>query len=110
LLDEDRDHFEAELHLASLFAPELPDLLRRSGRCFAGDGASIFGLYRRISDHRLEEQVAGIEVPTVVCEASDGSCWSGQAAEVARRLGSGATLVRGRRADDAVAEWLDAAF
>jgi hypothetical protein len=109
LLDEDRDRFEAELHLAALFAPELLDRLRRSGRCFGGAGTSIFDLYRRISDYRLE-QVAGIESPILVCEASDGSCWSGQAAETARRLGSAATLVRGRRADDVVEEWLDTAF
>jgi hypothetical protein len=110
LLDEDRERFEAELHVASLFAPELPDLLRRSGRCFGGAGASVFDLFRRISTHRLEERVVPIEPPTLVCEAPDASCWPGQAAEVARRLGSAATLVRGRRGQDVLADWLDAAF
>lgn len=78
LLDEDRDRFEAEIHLASLFAPELPDLLRRSGRCFAGEGTSIFDLYRRISDYRLEEQIAGLESHTQVCEAPTGAAGQGR--------------------------------
>ena len=107
LLDEDPDRFETELHLATLFTPGIDERLRRSGRWFGDDGETLYALYRRITRYRLGDDVRHITSPTAICEPIDGGCWAGQAAELAARVGSAGTLVRGRSADEAVLKWLD---
>jgi hypothetical protein len=110
LLEEDPGLFDRELQIASLFAPGIEAQLRRYGRWFGGDGGTVYELYRQISTFRLGDEVHKIDTPTTASEPLDGSCWAGQAADLARRLGSVGTLVRSYRAEDAIMAWLDTVF
>ena len=110
LLEQDRDRFRQELHLASLFAPGLESRLRRSARSFDGTASSLYELFRRIHGCRLEGRHGDLVTPTAVCELVDGQAWAGQAAETARLLGSATRLIVGRTGDDAVVRWLDELF
>jgi hypothetical protein len=110
LLEEDRDRFRQELHLASLFAPELESRLRRGARPFDGTATSLYDLFRRINRCRLDGKRGELVTPTAVCELADGQEWAGQASETARLLGPAARLLLGCTGDDAVVRWLDELF
>jgi hypothetical protein len=110
LIEQDRDRFRQELHLASLFAPGLESRLRRSARSFDGTTTSLYELFRRIHGCRLERRQGDLVTPTAVCELVDGQAWAGQASETARLLGSATRLIVGRTGDDAVVRWLDELF
>ena len=107
LLEADPDVFEREMHLASLFEPELPGRLRRNARWFDRDGVPLYELYQRIRRFRVGQETGRITTPIAVTEPSDAGPWSGQASELARELPAG-RLVSGLHADDAIASWLDA--
>src|SRR5579875_1689028 len=112
LVDAERDVFERELHLASLFDPEINDRLRRAASWFDPGGLDLYELYRRIRTFRFEPAGTGqVLTPTmVVCDPLDDGPWSGQSSELAAALGPAATLVHGRRPEDALADWLDDVF
>ena len=69
LLDEDREWFDRELHLATLFDPGLPERLRRLGRDYDRSGLPLYDLARRIGEFRLGEELARITTPVLVCPA-----------------------------------------
>ncbi len=52
--------FDRELHLATLFAPELPGRLRRLGRGYDLSGLPLYELARRIGEFRLGEELRRI--------------------------------------------------
>jgi hypothetical protein len=110
LLEEDRDRFRQELHLASLFAPGLEQRLRCGARPFDAAATSLYDLFRRIHACRLDGRGGELVTPTAVCELLDGQAWAGQASETARRLGPAARLSAGQSGDEAVARWLDDLF
>jgi hypothetical protein len=106
LLDEDPDTFERELHLASLFTPDIHDQLRRGLRWLDRQAGELFALHQELSAYRLGRELAQITTSVLVCEAHAGSPWSGQAREFSRALGPSGTLASCRQADDALADWL----
>lgn len=105
LLGGDRGAFDRELHLGSLFDPELQARLRHAVRRFDDGTLSLFDLYQRIRQFRLAD-VAVVRTPTLVCEPLEGTPWAGQAITLTRALGRAATFVDARGADDAIADWL----
>ena len=59
LLDEDREWFDRELHLATLFAPEIADRLRRLAREYDLSGLPLYDLARRIASSGSTRRSAG---------------------------------------------------
>ena len=109
MLDEDREWFDRELHLATLFAPEIPGRLRRLGREYDLSGLPLYDLARRIGEFRLGEEPRRISTPVIVCPAGRAGSeplWAVQAEELCSQL-PGAELVDGAPGDDAVSDWLD---
>jgi hypothetical protein len=106
LVDEDRDSFDRELHLATLFAPELPDRLRRLGREYDLSGLALYDLARRISEFRLGDEVERITTPVLTCAVGSEPLWAAQAREVCARLPA-CELAFAAPGEDHVADWLD---
>jgi hypothetical protein len=76
-------------------------------RWFGSEQASLYDVYQRILGYRLGDELGAMSSPTMICEPAEGGPWAGDAAQLARRVGEMGTLVRGLRADEAVATWLD---
>lgn len=106
LLDEDREWFDRELHLATLFAPGLPDRLRWLAREYDRSGLALYDLAQRIGEFRLGEERQRIATPALACPAGTEPLWAIQAEELCSEL-SGAELSGGAPGEDAVSDWLD---
>jgi hypothetical protein len=106
LRDEDREWFDRELHLATLFAPEVPDRLRRLGREYDVSELPLYDLGRRIGEFRLGEEPRRITTPVLACPGEAERLWAIRAEEL--RLGlRGAELSSAAPGEDAVSDWLD---
>ncbi|HEY1519166.1 MAG TPA: hypothetical protein VGF91_22235 [Solirubrobacteraceae bacterium] len=109
VLDEDREWFDRELHVATLFDPEVPGRLRRLGREYDLSGLPLYDLARRIGEFRLGEKHRPISTPVLSCPAGPAGSeplWAVQAEELYSQL-PGAELVDGAPGEDAVSDWLD---
>lgn len=106
LIEEDRDGFERELHLADLFAPETNPALRRWGRWYELGPIPLYDLYQRIRGYALDDAAGQISTPTLVCGPHDERRWPGQADALHERLVNPVGPVRRDAFDDAVVEWL----
>jgi hypothetical protein len=106
LLDGDREWFDRELHLATLFAPEIPDRLRRLGRGYDLSGLPLYELARRIGEFRLGDELRRITTPVLVCPAGSDPLWAVQAEELCSRLPS-SELACAAPGEDGVSDWLD---
>ena len=106
LLDEDRQWFDRELHLATLFDPGIPGRLRRLGRGYALSALPLYDLGRRIGEFHLGEELHRIATPVLVCRTGGEPSWAVQAEEVCSRL-PGADLACAAPGEDAVSDWLD---
>jgi hypothetical protein len=106
LLEEDRERFEREVHLATLFASELTCQLRRLGRDYDMSGLALYDLARRIGEFRLGEELRRIATPVLACPVGAEPLWAVQAEELRLRL-PGSELVCAAPGEDAVSDWLD---
>jgi hypothetical protein len=106
LQDEDRESFDRELDLATLFSPEIPHGLRRMGREYDRSGLPLYDLARRIGEFRLGEELERITTPVLACAAGAEPLWAVQAEELCSRL-PGSELSRARLGEDPVSDWLD---
>jgi hypothetical protein len=106
LLDEDREWFDRELHLATLFAPEIPGRLRRLGRGYDLSRLPLYDLAQRIGEFQLGEALGRITTPVLACPAGPEPLWSVQAEEMRARLPS-AELACATPGEDEVSDWLD---
>jgi hypothetical protein len=106
LIEEDRDGFEREVHLADLFAPETSPVLRRRGRWYELGPIPLYDLYQRIRGYALDDAVGEISTPMLVCGPRNERRWPGQADALHERLCNPVGLVRRDAFDDAVVEWL----
>ena len=86
VLDEDREWFDRELHLATLFSPEIADRLRRLGRDYDRSGLPLYDLARRIGEFRLGEELGRITTPVLACPVGPEPLWAVQAEELCSRL------------------------
>ena len=86
VLDEDREWFDRELHLATLFSPEIPGRLRRLGRDYDRSGLPLYDLARRIGEFRLGEELRLITTPVLACPVGAEPLWAVQAEELCSRL------------------------
>jgi hypothetical protein len=107
LRDEHRDWFDRELHLAALFHPEIPDRLRRLGREYDSSGLPLYDLARRIRQFRLDEELAQIVTPVLVCPTGDEPLWDGQAEELCARVIADKEVACAIPGEDGVSDWLD---
>jgi hypothetical protein len=106
LLDEDREWFDRELHLAALFDPEIRGRLRRVGRDYDMSGLSLYDLARRIGEFRLGEELRRIITPVLACPGGAEPLWAVQAEELCSRLRD-SELICAAPGGDAVSDWLD---
>jgi hypothetical protein len=106
VLHEDREWFDRELHLATLFAPELPGRLKRLGRDYDRSRLPLYELARRIGEFRLGEELRRITTPVLTCPVGSEPAWEVQAEELCSRLPS-SELTSAAPGDDAVSDWLD---
>jgi hypothetical protein len=106
VLDGDREWFDRELHLATLFAPEVPDRLRRLGRGYDLSGLPLYELARRIAEFRLGDELCRITTPVLVCPAGSDPLWAVQAEEFCSRL-PGSELACAAPGEDVVSDWID---
>jgi hypothetical protein len=105
-LEEDREWFDRELHLAALFDPEILGRLRRVGREYDVSGLSVYDLARRIGEFRLDEELRRITTPVLACRRGAEPLWAVQAEELCSRL-PGSQLVCAAPGDVAVSDWLE---
>ena len=106
LEDEDRPSFDRELHLATLFAPDTPDRLRRLGREYDVLGLTLYDLAQRIVEFRLGEELGRITTPVLACSVGSEPLWTSQTEELYSRL-PGSQLACAAPGDDGVSDWLD---
>jgi hypothetical protein len=106
LLDEDRARFDRELHLATLFAPEIPDRLRRLGHGYDFSGAPLYDLAQRIGEFRLGQELDRITTRVLACAVGPEPLWAIQAEELCSRVPS-SEVARAEPGEDGVSEWLD---
>ena len=106
VFDEDREWFDRELHLATLFAPGVPERLRRLGRGYDLSGLALYDVARRISEFRLGEEVSRITTPVLACQTGADPLWAVQAQEFCSRL-PGSDLACAAPGEDTVSDWLD---
>jgi hypothetical protein len=106
LVDQDRDWFDRELHLATLFAPEIRDRLRRLARGYDRSGLPLYDLAQRIGEFRLDVELGRIMAPVLVCPVGSEPLWATQAEELCPRV-PGSELCRAAPGEDAVSDWLD---
>ena len=103
---EDRESFERELHLASLFTPELSGRLKRLGRGYDVSGLSLYDLSRRIGRFRLGDEARKIATPVLVCPTGAEPLWAIQADELCERVPGAERLSVDGPAADRVLDWL----
>ncbi len=106
LVDEDREWFDRELHLATLFAPEIPERLRRLGRGYDLSGLPLYDLAQRIGEFRLGEELRRITMPVLVCPAGSEPLWDVQAEELRSRVAD-SELGCAVPGADGVSDWID---
>ena len=106
VLDGDREWFDRELHLATLFAPDIPDRLRRLGRGYDLSGLPLYELARRIAEFRLGDELCRITTPVLVCAAGSDPLWAVQAEEFCSRL-PGSEVACAAPGEDGVSDWID---
>ena len=106
LEDEDRQSFDRELHLATLFAPDTPDRLRRLGREYDVSGLTLYELAQRIVEFRLGEELGRITTPVLACSVGSEPLWTMQTEELSSRL-PGSQLACAAPGDEGVSDWLD---
>ena len=106
LEDEDRQSFDRELHLATLFAPDTPDRLRRLGREYDVSGLALYDLGRRIGEFRLGDELGRITTPLLACSVGSEPLWTMQTEELYSRL-PGSQLACAAPGDEGVSDWLD---
>ncbi len=106
VFDEDREWFDRELRLATLFDPDLPEHLRRLGRGYDLSGLPLYDLARRICGFRLGKEVRRITTPVLACATGAEPLWAVQAEELCSRL-PGSELTCAAPGEDAVSDWLD---
>jgi hypothetical protein len=106
LLAEDRARFDRELHLATLFAPEIPGRLRRAGRDYDMSGLPLYELGRRIGEFRLGEELGRIATPMLACQGGAEPLWAVQAEQPCPRVPR-SELVCAAPGEDPVSDWLD---
>ena len=106
VLDEDRERFDRELHLATLFAPELPGRLRGLGREYDVSELPLYDLARRIGEFRLGDELRRITTPVLACSAGPEPFWDAQAEGLCSRL-PGFELSCSAPGEAGVSEWLD---
>lgn len=106
VVDEDREWFDRELHLARLFSPEIADRLRRLGRDYDRSGLRLYDLARRIAEFQLGEEVSRITTPVLACPAGSEPLWAVQSEELCSRVSS-SELACTRPGEDGVSDWLD---
>jgi hypothetical protein len=106
VFDGDRQWFDRELHLATLFAPEIPDRLRRLGRGYDLSGLPLYELARRIAEFRLGDELRRITTPVLVCPAGSDPLWAVQADEFCSRL-AGSEVACAAPGEDGVSDWID---
>ncbi|HEX4009730.1 MAG TPA: hypothetical protein VHX62_06965 [Solirubrobacteraceae bacterium] len=106
LLDEDREWFDRELHVAALFAPESPGRLRRLGRDYDVSGLAMYDLAQRIGEFQLGEELPRITTPVLACPVGSEPLWAVQAEELCARL-PGSELAPHAPGEDGVTNWLD---
>jgi len=107
LLHGDRQWFDRELHLASLFEPELADRLRRLGREYDRSGLPLYDLASRIAAFRLDAEFERIDTPVLVSDAGPDSLWADQAPEIHARLPDCGRLSCDAPGENGVSDWLD---
>jgi hypothetical protein len=106
LLDEDREWFDRELHLATLFGPEIPEHLRRLGRGYDLSGLALYDLAQRIGEFRLGGELARITTPVLVCPTGAEPLWSAQTEQLCLELPR-SEVAGGVPGEDVVSDWLD---
>ncbi|HEX3977362.1 MAG TPA: hypothetical protein VHW96_13935 [Solirubrobacteraceae bacterium] len=106
LLEHDRSAFDAELHLADLFAPQTSDRLRRAALCFDVSGAALYDVYQRIRTFRIDGELDLVATPLLI-GAVEESLWPGQSATLHERLRGQSDLCRGGRDAGAILAWVD---
>lgn len=106
MLDEDREWFDLELHLATLFAPETPEHLRHMGREYDLSGLALYDLAQRLGQFRLGEELIRITTPVLACPVGSEQLWAAQSEEFCERL-PGSELAQAAPGEDAVSDWLD---
>jgi hypothetical protein len=106
LVDEDREWFDRELHLATLFAPDTPDRLRRLGCGYDLSGLALYDLAQRIGKFRLGEELGRIATPVLACPVGSEPLWTVQTEELYSRL-PGSQLACAAPGDEGVSDWLD---
>jgi hypothetical protein len=106
VVDEDREWFDRELHLAMLFSPEIAERLRRLCRDYDRSGLRLYDLARRIGEFRLGEEVSRIATPVLACPGGSEPLWAVQAEELCSRVPS-SELARATPGEDGVSDWLD---
>jgi hypothetical protein len=106
VLDEDREWFDRELHLAALFSPEIPERLRRLGRDYDRSGLRLYDLARRIGEFRLGGELDRITTPVLVCPAGPERLWSVQVEAFCAQLPH-SEVACGLPGEDVVSDWLD---
>jgi hypothetical protein len=106
VLDEDREWFDRELHLATLFSPEIAARLRRLGRDYDRPGLPLYDLARRIGEFRLGEELRRMTTPVLACPVGAEPAWAVQAEELCSHVPC-SELTTAVPGDDAVSDWLD---
>ena len=92
--------------MATLFAPEMPDRLRRLGRGYDLSGLPLYELARRIAEFRLGDELRRLTTPVLVCASGSDSLWAVQADEFCARL-PGSEVARTAPGEDGVSDWID---
>jgi hypothetical protein len=108
LRDRDRDAFDAELHLADLFAPQTSARLRNAARCFDVSDTRLYDVYQRIRSFRLGDEADLISTPLLVSADDEHGLWPGQSAALHQRLRRRGDLWQGERGAAAIMIWIDA--
>jgi hypothetical protein len=111
LLDGDRPHFDEELRLAALFAPDTSSVLRRAIRDYGHMREPLFDIYRRALDFRLRPvDLMKIAIPLAIWSQDGAGPWAGQAARLAELVGPAQHLGELAAGGDAAVEWTGAGF
>jgi hypothetical protein len=106
VLDEDREWFDRELHLAGLFDPAIHDRLGRLGREYDLSGLALYDLSERIGQFRLGQELGRIATPMLVCPTGP-ALWAVQAGDLCARAPGAEQLVCGGLDEDCVWDWVD---
>jgi hypothetical protein len=110
LHEDDRDRFETELRLASLFAPNRVAHLRRLTRDYGRTDEPLFDVFRRALEFRLDAGVGSITTPLAIASADAGSPWSGQAKQLRELVPQAQSLGEVAIGDETAIDWIAGEF